>query len=193
MSFFNPYSTDCLLSILEKCIQFCCTRLLRSSKLVDRKKVACFNWKKSNLTYVKLNEDFIELSLVFLKATESCQKMAKTNIVRKMAIGVAQRLRFKKQANTSCGVLKEGSFWSYFDSFLLCNAKIFTKKSISSSIFSFINPWRTHCLLKILKKCIQVSCTGLLCSSKLVHWDGERVPCFTRNLMRNFMSLVLLF
>ena len=78
---------------------------------------------------MKLNEDFIELSLVFLKATESYQKMVKTNIVRKMAIGVAQRLRFKKQANTACGVLKEGSFWSYFDSFLLCNAKIFTKKA----------------------------------------------------------------
>ena len=46
-----------------------------------------------------------------------------------MAIGVAQRLRFKKQANTSCGVLKEGSFWSYFDSFLLNNAKILTKKA----------------------------------------------------------------
>ena len=78
---------------------------------------------------MKLNEDFIELSLVFLKATESGQKIAKTNIVRKMAIGVVQKLSFKKQANTSCGVLKEGFFWSHFDSFLLCNAKILTKKA----------------------------------------------------------------
>ena len=63
---------------------------------------------------MKLNEDFIELSLVFLKATESGQKIAKTNIVRKMAIGVVQKLSFKKQANTSCVRL-----WVFFGHILI--------------------------------------------------------------------------
>ena len=78
---------------------------------------------------MKLNEDFIELSLVFLKATESCQKMAKTNIVRKMTIGVAQRLRFRKQANTSCGVLKKGLFRHILIRFYFAMQKYSQKKA----------------------------------------------------------------
>ena len=40
---------------------------------------------KSGLLYVKFNAEFNELSLFFLKATRSGQKMTKTKVVRKNA------------------------------------------------------------------------------------------------------------
>ena len=41
--------------------------------------------QKIDLFYVKLNAEFNEVSLFFLKTTESYQKMTKTKVVRKNA------------------------------------------------------------------------------------------------------------
>ena len=41
--------------------------------------------QKIDLFYVKLNAEFNEVSLCFLKTTESYQKMTKTKVVRKNA------------------------------------------------------------------------------------------------------------
>ena len=64
---------------------------------------------------------------------------------------------------------------------------------IPRSKFSFINPYDAHRFLKILKKCRQFRCTGLLHSSKLVHLDGKKLTFLTWNLMQILMNLVFFF
>ena len=59
------------LKTLKKSRQFHCTGLLHS-KLVQLRQ------QKNGLFYVKFNAEFNELSLFFLKAARSGQKMAKT-------------------------------------------------------------------------------------------------------------------
>ena len=44
---------------------------------------------------------------------------------------------------------------------------------------------------KFLKNRSQFRCTGLLCSSQLVHLDGKNLTCFIQNLVQNLMNLIL--
>ena len=45
-------------------------------------------------------------------------------------------------------------------------------------ISSLINPYSAQYFLKLLEKCNQFRCTGLLHSSKLVHVDNKKLTCF---------------
>ena len=58
-------------------------------------------------------------------------------------------------------------------------------------LIRFLKPWSTHCFLNFLRKRSQFRCTGLLCSSKLVHLGGKNLTCFIQNLVHNLMNLVL--
>ena len=86
-----------------------------------------------------------------------------------MSIAVIRRLRIKRQVKTLQGVLS-----SFFYSFSLPDATIKAFLEVSLVLLTI----RACTFLKIFEK-MQFRCTGLLHSSKLVHLEGNTLPCFT--------------
>ena len=103
---------------------------------------------------------------------------------------VIWRLAVKRQVETVRGESPKMVLSLFLDSFPLFNAKRLTIKAfLEVALLSLI--LRAHYFLKLLKKCWQFRCAGLLCSSKLDHLDRKSLPDFTWNLVQNLISLVV--
>ena len=90
--------------------------------------------------YAKFSAEFDELSVFFLKATGSDQKMNKTEVVPKNANKHHSEAKDQEASQDSRGSPIRGFFRHFFNSFSFSNAKGLTSKAFLEVSFSFINP-----------------------------------------------------
>ena len=86
------------------------------------------------------------------------------------------------------GIPKEGSFLISWSFFIFQCKRLTIKASLEVSLL-FVNPWSAHWFLKLLKKCRQLHCIGLMRKSKLAHLHSKILARFIWNLVQNLMNL----
>ena len=72
--------------------------------------------------------------------TESSEKMVQTKRVQKTTYMLHSSTNGEQPLQESASSLKKNIFWSFFDSFSVCNVKKIVSKKVSPNNFSFINP-----------------------------------------------------